>query len=266
MIINIIAITIVIVLILIRVGAFDQNHVIVTYEIKSDKIKEEVNIVLLTDHHGCYYGDEQEDIVDDVKRLKPDIILYGGDIFDDGLPYDNTKVLLRNMMGIAPSFYAIGNHEVRTGESDYLKQLTASYDIKVLDGIDVSLDVKGTNFLIAGVDDPESGNCRFDGLRKDKDAFSILISHRPELINEFNELAYDLVVSGHAHGGQWRIPKLINGVFAPNQGIFPKYAGGKYLLEHTTLIVSRGLARESTTRLIPRIFNQPEIVQIKLVK
>ncbi|MDR1674446.1 MAG: metallophosphoesterase, partial [Oscillospiraceae bacterium] len=94
--------------------------------------------------------------------------------------------------------------------------------------------------------------------------FTVLLSHRPERIEELLPLSPDLVLSGHAHGGQWRFPLLLeNGLLSPNQGLFPKYANGEHFFEHTVLIVSRGLAREST-KVIPRIFNRPEIVIITL--
>ena len=90
--------------------------------------------------------------------------------------------------------------------------------------------------------------------------FTVLLSHRPELFEIYQKYEFDLVLSGHAHGGQWRIPGLLNGLFAPNQGLFPKYAGGRYDYAGGTMIVSRGLARESTK--VPRIFNRPELVVV----
>ncbi len=267
MIINLIVIPAIILLILIRFDAFNQHHIVVEYELRNRKIKEGISIVLITDHHGCYYGDEQEDIVDDVRRLKPDLVLYSGDIFDDRLPYDNTIKLLSRIGRDYPSFYSVGNHEVRTDELDKIKSIATEHGLKVLEGTNERIKIKSNEILIGGIDDPELGVQQFHLLEKPKESeFSILLSHRPELIDDYNNLAYDLVVSGHAHGGQWRLPKYINGLYAPNQGLFPKYAGGRYDLENTTLIVSRGLARESTTRLIPRIFNRPELVHIKLTK
>ncbi len=264
MILNLIVIPIIIILILFRFDAFNQRHHIVEYVIKSDKVKDDVNIVLITDHHGCYYGDEQEDIVDDVRELNPDLVLYSGDIFDDEIPYDNTIKLLSKIGKEYPSFYAAGNHEVRTEELDKIKAIAREHGLVVLEGTNDRITIKSNRILLGGVDDPELEVDQFDLLERPNDTeFSILVSHRPELIEEYNHLAYDLVVSGHAHGGQWIVPKLINGLYAPNQGIFPKYAGGRYQLDHTTLIVSRGLAREST-KVIPRVFNRPELVHIKL--
>ena len=88
----------------------------------------------------------------------------------------------------------------------------------------------------------------------------MLLSHRPELVDIYRGSGFDLVVSGHAHGGQVRIPGLVNGLFAPCQGWFPQYAGGVYALGSTTLVVSRGLCRNE----LPRVFNRPELVVLTL--
>ena len=90
----------------------------------------------------------------------------------------------------------------------------------------------------------------------------MLLTHRPERVGNYRGSGFDQVVAGHAHGGQVRIPGILNGLFAPNQGLFPKYAGGQYSQSDTIMIVSRGLARESTR--IPRIFNRPELLLIEL--
>ena len=94
--------------------------------------------------------------------------------------------------------------------------------------------------------------------------FTVLLSHRPELAELYSTYPFDLVLSGHAHGGQWRIPGILNGLYAPHQGLFPEYAGGRYEFAQQTFIVSRGLARESTK--VPRIFNRPELVIVDVVE
>ena len=99
-------------------------------------------------------------------------------------------------------------------------------------------------------------------IEKSDEDFSVLLFHRPENPEEYASLGFDLVLSGHAHGGQWRIPGILNGIYAPHQGFFPKYAGGRYEIENTVMIVSRGLAKESNA--VPRIFNRPEIVVIDI--
>jgi len=91
---------------------------------------------------------------------------------------------------------------------------------------------------------------------------TVLLSHRPEFFELYQKYDVDLVLCGHTHGGQWRIPYLLNGLVAPHQGFFPKYAGGRYDAENMTMIISRGLARETTK--IPRVFNRPELVIVEL--
>ena len=138
------------------------------------------------------------------------------------------------------------------------------------------MEVGGARIRISGIDDPDSDRFpsrsvsyveQLNRLGKesiDDGLFTILLSHRPERIEELLPLNPDLVLSGHAHGGQWRLPVLLeNGLLSPNQGLFPKFTNGKYFFGDTKMIVSRGLAREST-RIIPRLFNRPEIVIVTL--
>ncbi len=120
--------------------------------------------------------------------------------------------------------------------------------------------------VISGIEDPASKKDikkQLSSLHTPKDSYNILLAHRPELIEEYVQYDFDLILSGHAHGGQWRLPHLLNGVFAPNQGVFPKYAGGYYSVNNKDFIVSRGLARESTP-FVPRFYNRPEFVVIEV--
>ena len=144
------------------------------------------------------------------------------------------------------------------------------YNIPRLQGEPLLLD---NNICLVGVDD-------YDGYLVDEDLilenefvdaylslnadnYNIILSHRPEYFDTYEAHDYDLALCGHAHGGQWRIPGILNGLYAPNQGMFPKYAGGLYEEDGTTMIVSRGLARESTR--VPRLYNRPELVIIDLL-
>ena len=97
-------------------------------------------------------------------------------------------------------------------------------------------------------------------LTDDPNLFTVLLAHRPELVDEYQELGFDLVFSGHAHGGQFRFP-FIKGSYAPGQGIFPTYTSGAYKEGETTMIVNRGLGNS----IIPiRIGNRPEIIVVTL--
>ena len=144
----------------------------------------------------------------------------------------------------------------------------AACGVTVLSGERAELMAGGQSVQICGIDDPDAGERswmeQLQTLKQETagTSFSILLTHRPERIAEYG--GFDLALAGHAHGGQWRIPGLINGLFAPNQGLFPEYAGGKYLVDGGgVLIVGRGLARESTR--IPRFYNPPEVVTVDLL-
>ena len=133
---------------------------------------------------------------------------------------------------------------------------------------------KGTPLLIfASLDDPyieliddddrsweQMMHDAFDGL-DDVPGYRILLAHRPERFRTYQRFGFDLVLSGHSHGGQVRIPFILNGLYAPDQGWFPKYAGGVYRHGNMTHVVSRGL---SYNEKLPRIFNPPEVVVIDI--
>lgn len=239
------------------------------YTLKSNKIKEPITLVLLTDLHGCHYGDGQSNLTDAIAAVAPDAVLMAGDIFDDKINYDGSKTVIEWLDQRYPSYYVSGNHEVWSGEMNVLKAYLKDKHVTVLEGEGSLFKVGSTVLNISGVDDIsfKQGtafklqlNEAYEGISPCQ--YSILLSHRPERISDYEQYDFDLIVAGHAHGGQWRLPGLVNGVFAPNQGILPKYAGGLYHLRASQMIVSRGLAKESTR--IPRFFNRPELVVIEL--
>ena len=240
--------------------------------IKSDKIDGQIKLVLVTDLHSCQYGNGQVELINAVLNEYPDVVLLGGDIFDDVIPHDNTMEFLKGITRKVPCYYVTGNHEFWSREVDELKSTLISNGIIVLEGSFDEIEINGNTIRICGLDDPDVDYYRsssqlyseqIDDLREsmNTEIYTILLAHRPERILEYLQLKPDLVLSGHAHGGQWVVPVILkNGLFAPNQGLFPKYTNGEYLVEGTKLIVSRGLARETTR--VPRIFNRPEIVII----
>lgn len=241
--------------------------------VRSEKIGEPVRIVLVTDLHSCKYGKEEETLIAAIEGQKPDIILLGGDICDDKIPNDNTEALLKGIADSYPCYYVTGNHEYWSNRIDKILDLFQSYGVTVLSGTSDIIKIRGQSLNICGISDPDiirytdSAIGTREQLRAleyvpDNGLYTILLAHRPEWIDAYAQYDFDLVLSGHAHGGQWRLPGIINGVFAPDQGMLPKYAGGRYISKDMTMIVSRGLARESTP--IPRIFNRPELVVVDL--
>lgn len=252
--------------------AFDVRLKTVVYSIESEKIDAEIRICLVTDLHGCTYGAAQANLLAEIDKMAPDVILLGGDIFDDVYPWENSEILLDGISNYT-SYYVTGNHEYYSYQVPEILEIIQSYGVTIIDGAHLLLDISGEKLNLCGVSDPDAVRyvenedsifTQLDQLESliDPEHYSILLTHRPELVDSYLEYSYDLALAGHAHGGQWRIPFLLNGLYAPNQGIFPAYAGGFYGFEAMNLIVSRGLSRENNK--VPRIFNRPELVFIDL--
>ena len=255
--------------------AFDCRLKVVSYEIENPKSEEPFRMVFISDLHSCSYGGkDMSKLIEKVRAQKPDVVLFGGDMFDSRrMPEDNSVTLMKTLGSEFPCYVAFGNHEVRHGKLDYYKEIAASCGVKVLDGTHTKMAISAVSGTpdIYGFDDVTAyknfgeqrahieqitANFHFEN------SFNVLLIHRPEHFEHYADLGFDLVLCGHAHGGQWRIPGLLNGFYAPGQGFFPEYAGGIYKKDGTTMIVSRGLARESTP--LPRIFNRPELVVIDI--
>lgn len=252
--------------------ALDERLILRTYTVASPKLTAEVRLAVVTDFHS---SDNADDVAAMVASCAPDAVLLVGDLFDDDTqnrPTERTLSLMRQLSAQYPCYYVSGNHEAWTGEMDALYQQTEEAGVTVLRMSSGVLTVRGQRIALCGVPDPYE--MVFSGapdteeqLRQamenvDSADFTVLLAHRPELLAKYEQFPLDLVVSGHAHGGQVRIPGVLNGLYAPNQGWFPKLAGGAYTQDGTTLIVSRGLAVR--TRL-PRIFNRPEVVLVRCV-
>lgn len=260
------------ILVVLTLIALDERLILRTYTVVSPKLTAEVRLAVVTDFHS---SDNADDVVAMVASCAPDAVLMVGDMFDDDTtnrPTERTLSLMRQLSAQYPCYYVSGNHEAWTGEMDALYQQTEEAGVTVLRMSSGVLTVRGQRIALCGVPDPYE--MVFSGapdteeqLRQaledvDSADFTVLLAHRPELLAKYAQFPLDLVVSGHAHGEQVRIPGVLNGLYAPNQGWFPKLAGGAYTQDGTTLIVSRGLAVR--TRL-PRIFNRPEVVLVRCV-
>lgn len=260
------------ILVVLTLIALDERLTLRTYTVASPKLTAEVRLAVVTDFHS---SDNADDVATMVASCAPDAVLMVGDMFDDDTqnrPTERTLSLMRQLSALYPCYYVSGNHEAWTGEMDALYQQTEEAGVTVLRMSSGVLTVRGQRIALCGVPDPYE--MVFSGapdteeqLRQaledvDLADFTVLLAHRPELLTKYAQFPLDLVVSGHAHGGQVRIPGVLNGLYAPNQGWFPKLAGGAYTQDGTTLIVSRGLAVR--TRL-PRIFNRPEVVLVRCV-
>lgn len=260
------------ILVILTLIALDERLILRTYTVVSPKLTAEVRLAVVTDFHS---SDNADDVVAMVASCAPDAVLLVGDMFDDDTqnrPTERTLLLMRQLSAQYPCYYVSGNHEAWTGEMDALYQQTEEAGVTVLRMSSGVLTVRGQRIALCGIPDPyemvySGAPDTEEQLRQaledvDSADFTVLLAHRPELLAKYAQFPLDLVVSGHAHGGQVRIPGVLNGLYAPNQGWFPKLAGGAYTQDGTTLIVSRGLAVR--TRL-PRIFNRPEVVLVRCV-
>lgn len=240
------------------------------YEVRCDATRlagRELRFAVVTDLHSCRYGEGQQELVKAVLDAKPDALLLVGDIFDDRLPDDGAQEFISRLVSRMPCIYVTGNHEFWSENMDAKLRWLWKAGVATLDGECLTVDIKGVEVDFCGVDDPTY--IYDEGWLEELDrAFSksnpsrlrILLSHRPEYDWAYCQYDFDLLVSGHLHGGQWRIPRWNIGVFGPEGNrFFPKFANGTYALPNgASLALSRGLARESIP--LPRFFNHPELM------
>jgi predicted MPP superfamily phosphohydrolase len=238
------------------------------------KIDGQVNLALITDLHGAQYGQGQRQLLARLETANPDAVLLCGDIYDDRFPLDSTMELITGIGKKYPCFYVTGNHDLASDTLEEFKDTLRDNQVKILSGDGQIVQFEGGTIWIGGIEDPETDRYANGmpsykeqlsslDLAMPKDLFTVILSHRPERMKDFEALRPDLVVAGHGHGGQWRIPVFLkNGLYAPNQGLFPKFTNGLYSFGETSLVVSRGLSQE--TILVPRVFNPPELVIVRI--
>ena len=229
-------------------------------------------IAQVSDLHNAEFGGGNQRLLDMLREAEPDMIAITGDLIDSRKT--NFAVALafaEEAVRIAPCYYVSGNHEARVPGYRELKAGLEAAGVTVLDDARVEIEISGKSITIIGVNDPSFladyltsdaavMDRKLSELPSEDAGFTILLSHRPELFDTYVSHEMDLVLTGHAHGGQFRLP-LIGGLIAPNQGLFPKYDDGLYSEGNTNMIVSRGLGNS----IIPfRFNNRPEVVLIEL--
>lgn len=230
-------------------------------------------IAHVSDLHNAEMGEGNEKLLSMLREAEPDMIAITGDLIDSR----NTDIeialqFIREAVKIAPCYYVTGNHEARVSEYEELKASMEAAGVTVLDDERAEISLEGETITLIGVNDPSYQTdylfgddetvigAKLEELRSDSDGYTILLSHRPELFDTYVHSGVDLVLSGHAHGGQFRLP-FIGGLVAPNQGFFPEHDAGLYTEENTNMIISRGIGNS----LLPfRINNRPEVILIEL--
>ncbi|WP_144611396.1 metallophosphoesterase [Bacillus cereus] len=255
-----------------------QNNLISITEvnIKSSKMPSTFKgfkILQISDLHNKKFGNNQETLIQKVKGENPNIIVFTGDLIDSK-SYDAevSMELIRELVKEYPIYFVTGNHEKWSGKYNDLEKELKKHHVTVLRNEHVTIQKEEQKINLLGIDDPEfvtgnrdEGNVVKDEISKAKfemkpDTYNVLLSHRPEFLTEYANEQIDLVLSGHAHGGQVRLP-FIGGLVAPNQGILPTYTAGLYEKQNTSMVVSRGLGNSIIQQ---RILNRPELVVVQL--
>ncbi len=255
----------VIIAILAALTCYDNNRLTVKkIVINSPKIDEDFNgyrILQLSDLHNKSFGKNQQALLEAVKSEKPSIIVFTGDMIDRGdVDFTPSKNLVQGLTKIAPVYFVPGNHEESNVRYKELKKELVDMGVMILEDKTAKLEMGKSYINILGLKNYRRSEEVKQHLKANRDEFNILLAHHPELFMQYAEAGIDITFSGHAHGGQIRIPGL-GGLIAPDQGLLPQYTAGVYEKNTSRLVVSRGLGNS----IAPvRILNPPEIVIVTL--
>lgn len=230
-------------------------------------------IVQISDLHDAQIGENNEKLVAMTAEAEPDCIVLTGDFVDSSRFHPERSLSVAEaLVKLAPVYYVSGNHEAIIPDAEYqaLTDGLRALGVCVLEDESAELTRGGQSIRLIGLTDigfhPGTLEEKKDALRSalsallPEDEFSVTLAHRPELMDVYTECGAPLVLSGHAHGGQIRLPG-IGGLIAPGQGLFPKYTEGKYEENGTTMVVSRGIGNS----VLPlRVNDRPQIVVVQL--
>ena len=272
------AIVAILILLIIWIAYGNTDLEIYKYNVKSEDIPSEFDnfrIVQISDLHNAEFGENNEKLLLMLKQADADTIAITGDMIDSrNTGVDVAISFAQKAVNIAPVYYVNGNHESRVlGEYEKLKQGLTDAGVTILENSSADITIGDEAITLIGINDPtfrmelvddtmeQNIAHQLEDMIPDNDNYKVLLAHRPEYFDVYAGNV-DLVLSGHAHGGQFRIP-FIGGLVAPGQGFFPEYYEGSHIKENTEMIVSRGIGNS----IIPfRINNKPEIIVAELIK
>ena len=255
---------------------FENTSLTITaHEISSEKIPQNFDgyeIMQISDLHNVKSSKLTGDLISRIKENSPDIAVITGDTIDSR--HTDTEAALdvvRRISEVCPVYYVSGNHEARIDEYETFAEDLADMGVHILSNGAEQIKIGDESINIVGIDDPDFAHefgvedsviaaSFLEGIEYDKGNYTVLLSHRPELIDAYSQAGVDLVFSGHAHGGQIRLP-FVGGLIAPDQGLLPEYTSGAYEKGNTVMVVSRGIGNS----IFPlRINNRPELVSVTL--
>lgn len=272
------AITLSIVIVIILFCNFQNKHLETThYTYAAEQLGADLEgyrIVQISDLHNAKFGKNNQKLVDRIRECAPDMIALTGDLVDSNhTNVDRAVQFVDEIVKICPVYYVTGNHEYWLEKSEYdeLMDGLIGAGVVILDDQVVEISMGDAKFRLVGLDDKSLADGTLGTLLNnaqnvayedsEKKEFTVVLAHEPQYLARYASSGVDLVLSGHAHGGQFRLP-FVGGIVAPDQGFFPEYTAGEYYMDGTEMIVSRGLGNS----VIPvRLFNFPEIVCVELV-
>lgn len=246
------------------------------YYLKSEKIKSPVKIVMLADLHNHTYGEDNEILLGEIRKVSPDFVCLAGDMLigHSQIPYDIAQKTVKALAEEYPVFYGLGNHEARmksdveiygTRYEDYMEPLKSA-GVQVLVNETAGISVGENRFCIHGYNLPQKYFKKFNRYvfekgqveealgkcEESEECYHILLAHNPIYFEQYAAWGADLTLSGHLHGGIIRLP-FVGGIITPQAKLFPRYSAGRYYIGKKEMIVSRGLG----THTIPIRFNNP---------
>lgn len=262
------ALVLLIVIALLLFCSYQNRHLETTYyTYKAEQLGADLEgyrIVQISDLHNVKFGKNNQKLVDRIRECEPDMIVLTGDLVDSNhTNVDRAVQFVNEIVKICPVYYVTGNHEywLDTSEYENLMDGVASAGVIILDNQVVEISRWDAKFRLVGLDDKSLADGTLEALLSDEKELTVVLAHEPQYLARYAGTGVDLVLSGHAHGGQFRLP-FVGGIVAPDQGFLPEYTAGEYYMNGTEMIVSRGLGNS----VIPvRLFNYPEIVCVDLV-
>lgn len=262
------ALVLLIVIALLLFCSYQNRHLETTYyTYKAEQLGADLEgyrIVQISDLHNVKFGKNNQKLVDRIRECEPDMIVLTGDLVDSNhTNVDRAVQFVDEIVKICPVYYVTGNHEYWLEKSEYdeLMDGLVSAGVVILDNQVVEISRGDAKFRLVGLDDKSLADGTLEALLSDEKELTVVLAHEPQYLARYAGTGVDLVLSGHAHGGQFRLP-FVGGIVAPDQGFLPEYTAGEYYMNGTEMIVSRGLGNS----VIPvRLFNYPEIVCVDLV-